>query len=416
MTAVAPNASAGPPELPGHANFDVAIIGGGLSGSALAVHLARTGRRVAVFERDRFPRDKLCGEFLSPESGALLRELGCLDKVLDRGATPIRRARFTSTRGRVLEFPLPGEALGISRATLDEIVFRQAASSGARTFEASAVRGTRERCAEGGRWIELDIERREDGARPLRVSMDARCLVGAYGRDGRIDGERPKAAGEARRFDRCVGLKKHHRPVDSADGSRLRDELRHTVEIHAVEGGYCGLSFVENDTVNVCMLLRKRTITSLPSSRWPDVRRFLESQNRLLGRRLDGLSPTDRPQIAAGRVPAFAREPAGGHVLRIGDAAGMIAPLCGDGQAMALSSAKLLGELMTRLPSELDARERARLLRAWRRSWRRRYATRLRIGRLLQRVVLEPTVAHVAFGVLQLFPGLVSRLVRWTRE
>ena len=111
---------------------DVAIAGGGPAGSALAIHLARAGRRVMLFERDRFPRDKLCGEFLSPEARALLLELGCLDEVLASGAVPIRRARFTSVRGRILEFPLPGEGLGISRAALDGILFRQAAASGTR--------------------------------------------------------------------------------------------------------------------------------------------------------------------------------------------------------------------------------------------------------------------------------------------
>ncbi len=392
---------------------EVAIIGGGLAGSALAVHLAKAGRRVAVFERDRFPRDKLCGEFLSPESGALLGELGCLPEVLERGAVPIRRARFSSARGRVLEFPLTGEGLGISRVALDEILFRQATVSGARTFEASLVKSTRERTVEGRRWIELDIERRDIGERPVPLAVTTRCLIDACGRDGRF-GQRREATA-LRSSDRYVGLKKHHRPADSTQGGRLREELQDTVEVHAVDGGYCGLSFVEDDIVNVCMLLRKTTLTALASSRWHDVKQFLESQNPVLGQRLEALVPTDRPLVSVGRIPTFAREPASGHLLRIGDAAGTIAPLCGDGQAMALSSAKLLASLMAQLPGDLDAEQRERLQRDWRRIWRQRYATRLRIGRWLQRVVLEPRLAHFAFGVLHLFPGLVARLVRWTR-
>ena len=385
-----------------------------LAGSALAVHLAKAGRRVAVFERDRFPRDKLCGEFLSPESGALLGELGCLPEVLERGAVPIRRARFSSGRGRVLEFPLTGEGLGISRVALDEILFRQATVSGARTFEASLVKCTRERTVEGRRWIELDIERRDIGERPAPLAVTARCLIDACGRDGRFGQGREVTA--RRSSDRYIGLKKHHRPADSRKGGRLREELQGTVEVHAFDGGYCGLSFVEDDIVNVCMLLRKTTITALASSRWHDVKQFLESQNPVLGQRIEALVPTDRPLVSVGRVPTFAREPAGGHVLRIGDAAGMIAPLCGDGQAMALSSAKLLASLMARLPGDFDEEQRARLQRDWRRSWHERYAARLRLGRWLQRVVLEPRLAHFAFGVLHLFPGLVARLVRWTRE
>lgn len=393
---------------------EVAIIGGGLAGSALAVHLARAGRGVALFERDRFPRDKLCGEFLSPESSALLRDLGCLAQVLERGAVPIRQARLSSVRGRVLEVPLPGEGLGISRAALDEILFKQAAACGAGTFEASEVKTTREGGGEGTSWLELDVEQRSAGDRPARRVVTARCLVGAYGREGRLG--RTGGDTSPHRSDPCVGLKKHHRPAANTSGDRLREELRGTVEIHTVDGGYCGLSFVEDDTVNVCMLLRKKTLTSLTSPRWPDVRHFLESQNPVLAQRLNALVPTDRPLLAVGRIPAGVKEPAHGHVLCVGDAAGMIAPLCGDGQAMALSSAKLLATLFARLPGDIDSAHRERLGRDWRRQWRKHYTGRLRLGRWLQRVVLEPRLAHGAFAVLARFPGLTRRLVRCTRE
>ena len=205
----------------------------------------------------------------------------------------------------VLEFALPGEGLGISRAVLDGILFRRAAASGARTSEGSLVKGTRERVVRGTRAIELDIERRSPGEPASMLAVEARCLVTAYGREGRLGDEREGSV-LSRANERYVGLKKHHRPAGSAEGSRLRDELRDAVEIHAVEGGYCGLSFVEGDTVNVCMLLRGTTLTALATSRWPDVRRFLEEGNKVkITVRFRGREIT-HPETAQRQIDAIA--------------------------------------------------------------------------------------------------------------
>ncbi len=393
---------------------DIAIIGGGLAGSALAIRLARAGRRVTLFERDRFPRDKLCGEFLSPESRDLLRELGCLRAVLEQGAVPIRRARFSSIRGRVLELSLPGEGLGISRAVLDELLFRQATASGARTFEGSEVKRTREGSAEDSGWIELEVGQRRESGDLHTMSVRARCAVGAYGRHSRLD--RDQGGASAREPPSPVAFKKHHRPASGPRGEKLRRELAAAVEIHATRGGYCGLAFVENDTVNVCMLLRKEFIISLPSSRWPHVRDALGSDNPVLAERLAALVPVAGDRLlTVGQIPIRSKEPVRGHVLYVGDAAGMIAPLCGDGQAMALSSAKLLAELIERLPVDFGSEQREELVRAWTRSWRQNYARRMWLGRCLQRLLLRPRIAHHALGVLGCCPALAQGLMRWTR-
>ncbi len=90
--------------------------------------------------------------------------------------------------------------------------------------------------------------------------------------------------------------------------------------------------------------------------------------------------------------------------------------MCGDGQAMALSSAKLLSPLLESLPTEFSSAQRDQLLRTWEHRWRRNYARRLWLGRCLQRLILRPRLAHCAFVALAGFPGLTRRLIRWTRE
>src|SRR5690606_4950183 len=109
----------------------IVIIGGGLAGSAAGAVLAQHGFAPTIIERDSFPRDKLCGEFLSGESGRLLKSIGCLDELLIHSPPRITTVRFISARGRALDVPLPEPAYGISRQLLDETLFRHAGRSGA---------------------------------------------------------------------------------------------------------------------------------------------------------------------------------------------------------------------------------------------------------------------------------------------
>src|SRR5262245_22395072 len=107
-------------------HFDVAIAGAGPAGASLALRLARAGLRVVVLDGGRFPRDKLCGEFLSPEGAQALERLG----LTATGAVPIRHARLTTPRGNVLDTELAGPegrpGLGLSRATLDHQLVQNA--------------------------------------------------------------------------------------------------------------------------------------------------------------------------------------------------------------------------------------------------------------------------------------------------
>lgn len=380
------------------------MIGGGPAGSALAGLLARRGRDVLLLERDAFPRDKLCGEFLSSESQTILRKIGCFEAVLAAGAVQIRHARFTAPSGAALEVDLPAPALGISRRALDEILFSQAAASGAQVLERRNV----QRVIRSGDSFEVHAT---NAGTPER--FDAHLVVGAHGRRGRVD----RALGRAfiRARHPYVGFKRHHRPVPGEEGDRLAAALDGHVEIHTVDGGYCGMSFIETGEVNVCMLLEQRFVDRLSDREWPTIRAALQAANPALGARLASLVPSDAGVLAVAEVPFSDKELSKDGVLFVGDAAGMIAPLAGDGQAMALDSAVLLSELAGRLPPRPSRRDLERLGRSWALRWRLRFLLRMRIARELQRLLFDPVSADRAIRGVAAVPGLAGLLARLTR-
>ena len=153
--------------------FDIAVVGGGPAGSALAGFLARAGRSVVLLERERFPRSKLCGEFLSGEARDVLAAAGCLDPILAAQPARLGHLRFSSASGRTLCAPLPVEALGISRRVLDDTLFRNAGRLGATTWDGAEVTTV----VDGPDLQRLDVRR---GRHDLRVH--AQLVIGAWGR------------------------------------------------------------------------------------------------------------------------------------------------------------------------------------------------------------------------------------------
>lgn len=341
----------------------VAIVGGGPAGSALA---ARLGARAVLFERETFPRDKLCGEFLSYEAVGELEELG----VRPPEAVEYRSIRFYSAAGREVEITFPRPALGISRRALDAALLNAARRAGAEVREGTEVLG-----------LENGALRLADGS-----LSRADAIVGAYGRREKID------SGLSRRFasrrHAFVGMQRH-----------FRGRTENDIEMRLFDGGYCGINRIENGLVNVCLLLEQRFLERLETPRWDGVMKELAPRIPLLR----GLEPEGEARAVA-QIPFERKEPAESGVLFIGDAAGVMPPLCGDGQSIALRSAKRLAELIE------DARERD-----WPAVWRREFEPALSRGRLLQRGLLYPAVAEAAAFACARWPALGAGLLKATR-
>jgi flavin-dependent dehydrogenase len=383
--------------------FDVVIAGAGLAGGSLALRLARAGARVALVDAARFPRDKLCGEFLSPESWGVLDRLGLAGAIRRGGYHAVRRVRITTPRGTVVEAEfqdsdgLPG--IGLSRSTLDDLLVRDARAAGATVIEGARVGGPLLR---DGRVAGV-VARRRTG-NPLAI--DARVTVAA---DGRTSGLVPRTGStrpRSRLRPRLFGLKRHLQVPPEVS------EPEGTVGLHLVDGGYGGTCRIEGTCTNLCALLPESALRRHRG----DLDRLAEDQfrrNPILARLWDASAPAGEWKTVAGvRVEdSFPRVPG---IFYAGDCQGTIDPLGGQGMTMALLGAELLAPRVLEAVAAGGVDPRAQ--RAYADAWHHRFDRRIALCRLFHHALVNPRWVDLV-GVFQtLAPRLLSACFAQTRD
>lgn len=385
---------------------DVLVIGGGPAGASVATLCAREGAEVVVVERDRFPRNKVCGEFVAPEGCRVLDELGVLDRLLHDGAVWMDRFRMTDRKGRSVSATLPDlgpaghRALGVSRSRMDHVVLDAARAAGARVldrhFASAPLRGD-------GRVTGFRV--RPAGGRDER-EIRAQVVVAADGRRSVLARALHPELCDPPRSDPLTwfGLKAHFRGHS--------DALDSTVELHLFDGGYAGLSHVEDDRVNLALVVTVESLRAHDGS--PDL--LLAgalSRQPGLSTVLDGRARvTDWKSV--GPLRFGARRPAAAGALFAGDAAGTVDPFCGEGMAHALAGARIAA------PYALRAAARGGLTddeaTSYSKRWRDAFGRIGRRNRLLGRLFEHPRLSDAVLGLLSRGPDwVVPALVRSTR-
>ncbi|HWS86696.1 MAG TPA: NAD(P)/FAD-dependent oxidoreductase [Pyrinomonadaceae bacterium] len=390
------------------AEFDAIIVGGGPAGASAAIHLAASGARVLLAERERFPREKLCGEFISPECLEHFARLGVSEAMSRVGGARVSETVFYAPSGRGVSVPSAwfggqgGDALGLSRAEMDARLLARAKEVGVEVFEEAAIASL---VVEGGRvsGVRLQADGRVREFR-ARVTLDAtgrhRAVVRRAGRelgreaDDRREGRVP-----------LVAFKAHLEGARGAEG---------VCEIYFYPGGYGGLSPVEKGLSNLCFIARARDVRERESDAGRVMREVL-MRNRRAARTLEGAAA--RTRWVGVSLEGFGRhEPAPFEgLLAVGDAAAFIDPFTGSGMLMALEG----GELAARAVSRWLARGGEvfdEIARDYRRAYAARFDARLRLCGLLRRAALAPTaLAEVSVVALNASTGLRRRLARSTR-
>lgn len=360
--------------------YDVLIVGGGLAGLASAAQLARVGAHVLVAEQRRYPFHRVCGEYLSHEGGSLLAELGLHLESLD--ATPIDSLELTTASGRRYRCRLPLPGHGLSRYRLDAQLAAHAEAAGVELRQGLEVK--RVQYVEDHFRVHL-----ADGV------VRARVVLGCHGKRSRLD--RRLGRRSANRHSDRLAVKRHYRGSIPAG----------VVSLHAFPGGYCGVSCVEHHRVNVCYLTdvnqlrRAGNLTALEES--------LLTQNPHLAATLKRLTPM-MDRLVVSQLDYRSRTAVEGHILMLGDAGGLTYPLCGNGMALALHSARLASQAVPRFLA--GAYDRRALERHFSRSWSSAAIRQRHVARVLQPLFASTSLADTALGWAHRAPWLPNAVVR----
>ena len=355
--------------------FDAVVVGAGPAGSAAAAVLAEHGRSVLLLEKDVFPRHKVCGEFLSADALPSLDRIGARREIEDATPERMTRGAFHLAGGKVVSFPLPAPALGLSRHRFDALLARRASGAGADVRFAARVLSV-EPAPESGFRVRFLHRQRES------VAM-ATAAIGAWGRWDSLD--RALDRGFLGRRTRFFGWSRDFR----TDGGFLEGEVR----LYLFAGGYCGLSRVEGGAVNLAGVVAEK-VWKRAGAGWDSVVEGARRGNRALDRDLARLTPGPIGFLGTGPVFFTRKPPVENGLLMAGDAAGVIDPFSGEGQAAALASGILAAETAERLVAgELS---RAGAAHAYATEWRRRFARRFAWSAVFRRLVLNETIGALA--------------------
>ncbi len=351
-------------------NFDVAIVGGGPAGSSCAAFCARAGLRVLLLEREKFPREKVCGDCLNPACWPVLERLEVAASVRGLPHGKLDVVEFIAINGRSVVVDLPSEddaaEIAVKRSLFDDLLLRRAQTLGADVRENLTVRALHRR--DSANWeLESDRER-----------FVARTVVGADGRNSTI--ARLSELSPAPQRER-VALQSHI-PLPRDFGNR--------VVLEFLRQGYSGQAPVNESELNVCLVAKPRGIEGL--KRWAHERFAISPAHPWRT-----ITPLTRAPLS----------PAHDNLFFIGDAARVVEPFTGEGIYYALRSGELAAKAIAGISQGADP---ASALREFTRAHRAMYDGRLWINQLARAAVLSPRIASFFVQLARVQPSILRLL------
>jgi menaquinone-9 beta-reductase len=351
--------------------FDVAIVGGGPAGSSCAAFCAAAGLRTAILEREKFPREKVCGDCINPACWPILRRLKVAERIRDLPHGKLARVDFIGIAGHRISVALPEDEnaeIAIKRSLFDHVLLERARELGTTVFESATVTALTSPDPRTDYWrISVGDE-----------IVKARTLVAADGRNStvaRLCGLLPRPARER------VALQSHL-PLPTDFGDRVVLEFR--------PEGYSGQAPVGDGQLNVCLVSVPKEIASLRA--WAEQRFGISS---------DHLWRTITPLT---REPVSPAQPS---LFFVGDAARVVEPFTGEGIYYALASGELAARAIALHGGGGNA---ADVAIAYAAAHAQLYRGRLWVNRLARTAVLSPRIASAFLGMLRFQPALLRLL------
>jgi flavin-dependent dehydrogenase len=352
------------------AQYELIVVGAGPAGSACAIAAARYGTKVLLLEKDRFPRQKVCGEFVSSESLGLLRNLLEYDRF---AACPQMLTSRIFLDGKMLTLPVAPAAQSIPRFDLDAALFQAAQHAGVIAKEDIAV----SEVSKGDLFRVVTAQ----------GSFTAKAVINTTGRWSKLT-----------QFDvggkqKWLGLKAHFTEPTPPQ----------SVDLYFFPGGYCGVTPVSANSINACAMVRADVAHTLED--------VFAKEPQLWQR-----SRVWKPLFSAvSTSPLYFREPQteSDGMLLAGDAAGFIDPFAGDGISLALQSGTLAAKAITPFLSGDCSLAQTHL--QYQAAYRERFAPAFRNAARLRKALAAPKWLRSAAFTFAGIPGIGAMLVRGTR-
>ncbi|MBX3239641.1 MAG: FAD-dependent monooxygenase [Chitinophagaceae bacterium] len=368
--------------------YDVAILGGGLAGLSLSIQLSRAGYEVILFEKEKYPFHKVCGEYVSFECWNFLEELGV--PLSDWKLPHISQLIVSSPSGYTIEHKLDLGGFGISRYKLDAYLAELSRNAGTTILEETRVDNI---------WFSESHFHIQYGDRMCKAKM----ACGSFGKRSNIDVKlkRDFIRKKQNKLNNYIAVKYHIKTDFPADH----------IALHNFSNGYCGISKVEDEKYCLCYLTTAQNLQNNNNS-IPDMERNILMRNpslRQIFSEADFLF--DKP-LTISQISFDAKTQVEHHMLMAGDAAGMISPLCGNGMSMAMHGSKIAFEQMLLFLQEKISRQE--MEEQYARIWEQTFGKRLKTGRFIQGMFGRNRITNYLLLALRPFPSIVNHLVKQT--
>lgn len=368
--------------------YDIAIIGGGLAGLSLAILAADAGYAVVLFEKEEYPFHKVCGEYISLESYDFLLRLGL---PLNEWNLPIiKKLQVTDVKGNAYNFPLDLGGFGISRFKIDNALYQLALQKGVHVFTNTKVNDV---------LFENDVHIIQTN----KQNVSAKAVAGSYGKRSNLDikWKRAFANQKASKLNNYIGIKYHVHLNYAKD----------KIALHNFKNGYCGISAIEDGKYCLCYLTNADNLSSNNNSisimqekvlfKNPGLKKIFSESEFLYA------APITISQISFDKKSQIEN-----HVLMLGDAAGMITPLCGNGMSMAMHSALLVFKQIDLFLHQKISRNK--MEENYISNWRKNFSSRLSTGRMVQRLMGNNFSTSAFLKIMKAIPALSKQIIRST--
>ncbi len=365
--------------------FQVVIAGGGVAGLTAAIHLSKSGFKTILVERHPYPHHKVCGEYLSREIQPYFKNLNI--DLTELQPALINKLQYSTTSGKTIESDLKLGGYGISRYGLDHFLFMQAEASGCE-FRFDTI-------------TEITFQnntfqiRTQDGA-----FLESDFVLGAFGKRSNLDKFLKREYLNA--HSGWLGVKAHYK--NDSYPSNL-------VSLHNFRGGYCGLSKTERETINVCYLATYHSFKKFKNAE--DYQQQILKENIHLKEFFETSEKVFEKEVTIAQINFARKKAVENHILMIGDAAGLIHPLCGNGMAMGIHSAKLAVELIEQYYAD-NNQDRNLLENKYSEVWNAQFQKRLRTGRVLQKILMNEELSGFSQKLISTFPKILPKIISRT--